>query len=340
MRVALITNGISSNVHSSLELARRLSERGHTVSFLSHTDIAEAVQANGFGFHRLTADSRAFAELRALGRQLRSGSVRSRLAAACRLPVAAWRVRRSTVRAEELVDLLLRLDPGLLLIDLEAHVAIIGSCRLGIPTVLTTALFTMEERPGVPPISSSARPHETARIAADWAAVHRAAADAQRRRRRSRLALVDRLGPVSYATTSRDALRSVARHSGFDFASMTDTARGCDRTATAVCRCSPQTCANSSSVTAPRPTGTTSGRWCTPVDSTLLRRGSRHGVSCSVEAPGKRVRGHAGRSSTARWAALGRGPPDPPRRHRGGRQAAGVGSRHRPRGSRRPCRVG
>ena len=224
-RVALISNGISSTVHSSLELARRLEERGHPVTFISHADIGETVESNGFSFIRLSADRAASDEIRRRLEQVGVGGIGARLVAARRLLEAAWRGRRSTADARELVGVLRRLDPDLLLIDIEAHVAIIGSSQLGIPTALTTFLFAIEQRPGVPPIDSWHRPNETAALRADWTRVRSDSRRATRRRRWSRRGLIDLFGPVSYGTTSRDALRSVARRTGFDLNARTDTSQ-------------------------------------------------------------------------------------------------------------------
>ena len=223
MRVALVTNGITSTLHASLELARRLAERGHDVVFLSHADIGDTVETNGFRFVPLRADRQAFDELRAGLAALRSGSIPARIAALVRLPITARRARRRTVRGEELIEQLGTFDPDLLVVDVEAHVAVIVAAGTTVPTALTTFLFAIEPRPGVPPIDTWLLPEDRAGIDAAWAAVRRRSASARRRRRRSWRALVDRLGPVSYATTSRDALRAVARRSGFDLHRSTDT---------------------------------------------------------------------------------------------------------------------
>jgi len=222
-RVALITNGISSTVHSSLELARRLQARDHDVTFISHADIAETIESNGFPFAALTADRGAFDELHRAMATIRRGTPRSRLAALVRLPMTARRVRRTTVDADELLTLLASLRPDLLVIDIEAHLAIVATSQLGIPTALTTFLFAIEQRRGVPPIDSWSEPGDDEIIRGEWERVHRSSFLAARRRRWSRRGLVDHFGPVSYATTSRDALRAVARRAGFDLAAHTDT---------------------------------------------------------------------------------------------------------------------
>jgi len=222
-RVALITNGISSTVHSSLELARRLQARGHDVTLVSHADIAATIESNGFPFIALTADRRAFDELHHAMATIRRGTPRARLAALVRLPITARRTRRTTVEADELLTLIPSLRPDLLVIDIEAHFAIVATSQLGVPTALTTFLFAIEQRRGVPPIDSWSEPGDDAIIRDEWERVHRSSFLAARRRRWSRQGLVDHFGPISYSTTSRDALRAVARRAGFDVSAHTDT---------------------------------------------------------------------------------------------------------------------
>ena len=223
MRVALVTNGITSTLHASLELARRLTDRDHDVVFLSHVDVAATVETNGFRFVPLQADREAFDELRAGVAALRGGSIPARVGAALRLPVTAWRARERTASARELVEQLGAVDPDLLVIDIEAHVAVITAAGMAVPTALTTFLFAVEKRPGVPPIDSWLRPEQRAEIRSAWDAVRQRSAAARRRRRWSRRGLVDRFGPVSYATTSGVALRAVARRRRVDLRRCTDT---------------------------------------------------------------------------------------------------------------------
>lgn len=220
-RVALITNGIVSTLYTGIELARRLEAAGHEVTVISHADVGDVVQAAGLDMVRLSADRDAYAELRILLGLIRGGTARQRVASIVRLPLAVVRRRRATVRADELIAVLDRLDPGLLVIDIEEHVAILASARLGVPTALTTFLFAIEERPGVPPIDSWCDPDDD-RLPAEWERIRRNERAARRRRGRSLRALLDLLGPVSYRTTSRLALRAVARHSGFDLRWRTD----------------------------------------------------------------------------------------------------------------------
>lgn len=217
--VVLVTNGIASTLHASLELARRLVERGHRVTFVSHVDVRTTVAAHGHEAVHLVADRDAVAAIRRRIAAARRGS----LTGLASLPGAVIRARRRTAGAEELREVLLRLEPDVLVVDIEAHVAVIGSSPLGIPTVLTTFLFGIHEAPGLPPISTTLLPGDDDGIRRAWQAVHDDNARVRRSEAwRTRRGLMARIGPVGYATTSRVALRSVARRSGFDLSTRTD----------------------------------------------------------------------------------------------------------------------
>lgn len=220
--IAIVTNGIASTLNSSLALARRLADRGHRVTFLCHVDVGREVEANGFTFVHLTAPREAWASIRApLERCRERPSLRTALGLLT-VPARAWRARRATTRADELVAVLSDLDPELLVIDIEAHVAVLASSRLGIPTVLTTFLFCVTRQPGVPPLDTPLLPADREATDRAWSDNVRSRRRARWRRRLSRRGIVDLVGPVHYSTTSPDALAAVARRSGFDLATRVD----------------------------------------------------------------------------------------------------------------------
>jgi UDP:flavonoid glycosyltransferase YjiC (YdhE family) len=47
LRIVYLTNGMASTLNSSLELSRRLDQRGHSVTYVSHAHIADTVKAHG-----------------------------------------------------------------------------------------------------------------------------------------------------------------------------------------------------------------------------------------------------------------------------------------------------
>ena len=216
MRVAMISNGITSTVNASLEIARRLTAAGHSVTMLCHADIGAVVEANGYGFVRLVADTEAFTELKQQMAAAWSGPISGRVRSVMTLPSTMRRVRVQTARGDELLGTLEALDADVALVDIEAHLAVVASARWPIPTALTTFLFAIEPRAGVPPIDSWLGPDDQDALDTAWQRAFAANRLARSRRRRSRLGVIDQLGPISYSTASRTALRAAARQSGFD----------------------------------------------------------------------------------------------------------------------------
>jgi zeaxanthin glucosyltransferase len=223
MHVAMISNGITSTVNASLEVARRLTAAGHSVTVLCHADIGLMVTANGHGFVRLIADTEAVTEVKQHLHTIRSGPIGRRLGSVAILPATMYRARRRTARGDELINVLGELAPDVVLIDIEAHLAVVASARWTMPTALTTYLFAIDSRPGVPPIDTWLGPDDQPALDAAWRTAFAANRAARRQRRWSRLGAIDLFGPISYSTASRAALRSVARQSGFDLRRSTRT---------------------------------------------------------------------------------------------------------------------
>lgn len=223
MHVAMISNGITSTVNASLEIARRLTAAGHSVTVLCHADIGPMVAANGHGFVRLVADTEAFTEVKQHLHTIRSGPIGRRVRTVASLPATMHRARRQTASGDELINVLGEVAPDVVLIDIEAHLAVVASARWTMPTALTTFLFAIDPRPGVPPIDTWLGPNDQPAIDTAWRTAFAANRAARRRRRWSRLGAIDLFGPISYSTASRAALRSVARHSGFNLRRSTRT---------------------------------------------------------------------------------------------------------------------
>jgi len=222
MRVAMVLNTITSTVNSSLEVARRLTAAGHTVTLISHGDIGPTADANGLRSVRLTADQKAFDSVRAALDVLRHGSVGARIRSAVKLPWTVRSARSLTAQATELTEAICTLEPDVVLIDIEAHLAVVASARFAVPVALMTSYFGLAQRPGVPPTDSWLGPDDQRAIDAAWDDQHVAARRAARARRWSRLGMIDRFGPISYSTSSRTALSTIARSSGFDLSTSTD----------------------------------------------------------------------------------------------------------------------
>lgn len=222
-RIAVIPSGITSTLNTNLELARRLAEHGHEVTFVGSPELSSAVESHGFRHVELRADRDAFAAIAEHRSRLRTGSVAARVRAGLALIGAIRRGRRSTVDAHELLDAIDALGPDLVLVDYEAHVAIVACRGRNVPTALTTAYFAVEPNDLVPPIDSWLTPDDgRSALAEDWRRVHHASDRVRRRAWLTSRRVVDLVGPLSYRSSSPTALRAVARRTGAPLDSFTD----------------------------------------------------------------------------------------------------------------------
>lgn len=216
--IVYITNGMASTLHSSFELTRRLEQAGHRITYVSHADIGKSMSLRGYPFVHLTND-RVFLDRI---KQDPPGSL-------IRWP--SWVVRRRRIRAQsaknnEIERVVKRLDPDLLLIDIECHFAIIATASLGIPTALAIVWFTVFHEAGLPPMHTSLIPrHALTRrmeIPAAWwwlrvtAVLQRCAPPLSRR------GLAARLRPISYGTLRYADLKAVAKACGYCLRAETD----------------------------------------------------------------------------------------------------------------------
>lgn len=223
MHVVYLTNGFASNLHSSFELSRRLVEAGHRVTYVSPVDVEAQVAAQGLPFIALRRD-------RTLGRPTAEEETAVERASGLRRVVRRLalrrRIRRRTVENDEIERLVQRLEPDVLLIDIELHMAVMATAHLGIPTFLPIVWFSIFRRPGLPPLHTDLMPAHTwtGRLAVAWAwrRLRLRKAGRTMRRRLSLEGLRDYFRPVHYETRLLTDLKAVARARGFPFRRATD----------------------------------------------------------------------------------------------------------------------
>lgn len=218
-RFLYLRDGMVNKNTAAFELASRLRAAGHEIAFASHRDISKAVEAEGFSFHHLTAD-RAFAD-------------QAQAAPALFNVVALWRwlrlrrsLRAQSLRHAEVEDLITRIKPDLLLIDVECHYFIIAVSGTGVPIALPMLWFSIFRHPGLPPLSSKLLPGNGWRaqftISLSWLRVHAGAVRDRLATTYGRHALADLLRPVPYHAKGVRNLKALARAKGFDWRAKTD----------------------------------------------------------------------------------------------------------------------
>ena len=222
-RIVYINHGMVSTLNASLEFSRRLHAAGHEVSYLSHRDLRDTVEAAGYAFHRLTACDRLGEELEA---EVRGLNHLPRIQRRLKTIPLSRRYRQASLTTPELEDRVRSLRPDVAIIDMEMHYAIMATRRLGIPTVLPSLWFSVMRRPDLPPMHTPLRPAESLadrlRIRAAWwrlvgaRAVSRATPAWRPNEIRRRLA------PVHYGTTHPDDLSDLAKARGLALKEETD----------------------------------------------------------------------------------------------------------------------
>ena len=224
--IVYITNGMASTLHSSFGLSRRLEQAGHRISYISHVDVEQAVTLNGFAFYPLTAERTYQVTLR------RNGMPRSSLTRPdrwLRWVAQRRRIRRQSIDNDEIERLIRRLDPDLLVIDIECHFAVIAIAELRIPTVLAIVWFTLFRHPNLPPLHTSMMPgssgYDRLAIGLAWWWLRACTVGREWRQRFGWSGLASSLRPVAYGTNRYPELRAIARSRGYDLGAETDRAQ-------------------------------------------------------------------------------------------------------------------
>lgn len=217
--VVYVTNGMSSTLNSSLELSRRLVEAGHRLTYVSKEDLGEVVSAHGHGWVRLRADVEMDQELEDLTPPWKSGGGLDPLR------WMSWVRRRRELRARsarmsEFEGVLRRLDPDLVLVDMELHAAVLTVLSMDFPVFLVIVWFSVFFAPELPPMNTKLLPPTDlgSRLKTRWA-WSRTWLQRGRTEWAARLGsrgLVRRLQPVEFDTLNVDDLKAVARARGVD----------------------------------------------------------------------------------------------------------------------------
>jgi UDP:flavonoid glycosyltransferase YjiC (YdhE family) len=199
--VLCVTNGLPGILYSSLELARRLREAGHRLTYVSFPEAEATVVEHGFEFlaiprsryDEFCADDAA----RGLLSRLVDVGARRRHAA------------RAT-EAHELVVILQRLGPDLLLIDGEMHEHVIAASVTGVRMALLNTFVSIWRHPGLPPPNRFALPGR------GWRGTTLATSLMWLELRLKKLRRSWRHKIVRVGCDRQSVLRELAREAGFD----------------------------------------------------------------------------------------------------------------------------
>ncbi|MEM1181563.1 MAG: nucleotide disphospho-sugar-binding domain-containing protein [Acidobacteriota bacterium] len=209
MTILYLSIGMASPLSMSLELCRRLRDRGHTVTYASHEDLSDRVGAHGHHFIRLH-DPEPTSPIR-LRRALADGREQCRR-------------RRASIDDDGPVRLLDAVKPDRILADVEMHVAILKLIEpartRGIPLLLTMAIFPVHPAPGRPPLHVTDPPADGApgrrRLRRKWRRTRLERTHFEWKQRLARWRRLEPCPTVGYFCFDVDDLRDVARRHGVD----------------------------------------------------------------------------------------------------------------------------
>ncbi len=221
--IAYISVGMNSTVHGSMELGRRLRAAGHRVTFLSHKPIAQLVQENGFRFVQLSADDH--------WKKMQSKIVRPAKPLRNVGKLVRWvremrQLRRESMQLHELDSVIDNLQPDLLLIDIECHVAIIASRKWRIPVALPMFWLSVFKQKSLPPPHTDLFPPKNRKdritIWLAWLTLHIRTVIGGMIRNVSGREIKARLLPLFYGTIRYSNLKELARSRGYQLKAEAD----------------------------------------------------------------------------------------------------------------------
>jgi UDP:flavonoid glycosyltransferase YjiC (YdhE family) len=218
-RILHFAHGLGSCNNSLKELARRLRGAGFELCVASHVDLSGVLEGLGVRFELLQQDriiaDRRLREIDAL----QGGNPFKRLAR----QIGISRVHRQhSITMTEVADLVHDWRPDLLLIDMECHVAMIQTRKLGIPTVMSSRWFTVFRSGLVPPLHTTLAPPENflgaLRVRWAWTRLMLRKLRQDLRQRFSRR----RFRTIRYDSNARGELQAVAACNGISLKEIAD----------------------------------------------------------------------------------------------------------------------
>jgi hypothetical protein len=219
-RILHIAHGLGSYNNSLRELARRLCVADFELCVASHKDLSAVLDGLDVRFEYLQEDriiaDRRLQEIDAL----QDVGMLKRLVK--QVSISRFH-RQNSIALTEVADLVTGWKPDLLLIDMECHVAIIQTRKLGIPTVLCSRWFSVFKTGLVPPMNTVLAPPESflesLRVRWAWTRLmlHKWRLDLQQRCSRARFRA------VRYESNARSELQAIADSNGLSLNGIADT---------------------------------------------------------------------------------------------------------------------
>jgi len=199
--ILLITTGLTGVLHAGYEVMSRLEKTGHRLTYACPRERKADVQMQGFVYEQLPQ-----VLVQPIDRTPNFPQRWQRILYRLTHIKQRRKDALTDLKIDEFTATLQRLQPDLILIDVELHEYIISSTSLDYQVVLLSQWFTMWEAEGVPPLQSDLIPNENNKTAIRrlW-----------QQNRRERRSMIWRQKIRSFFTDRGSVLTMYARQVGF-----------------------------------------------------------------------------------------------------------------------------
>lgn len=226
VHVLYVMYGMPSCYNNGLAFARKFMDDGITITVLCDQDISALAAVAGVPFCHL--ESLSFAQTRRRYLEITQSEKMGRsrkLLNVLRILRECKKLRKKTLEDDEYLQLVAKLNPDIILIDIECHLAIIASSTLSIPTAICTRLFNHRPGDGIAPLHSNLLPSKQFSkrlcIAAQWWKLRIHSGFIALRQSLSR----QRIKPVHYRSFTMPDIKAIARQYQVDLKSIATTAQ-------------------------------------------------------------------------------------------------------------------
>lgn len=159
--IAIIISGLTGRLHSSFEMATRLREEGHTITYLCPKDVKDKVEHLGFSYVQLPPINFGYQDSGL--KTIQASSWGKRLVYHIKNSTRHYEVGKRVLNLEEYETILKKVDPDRALIDMELHDIIFAAWSIAIPITLYTAWFSNKITLALPPLRSHIIPQKEAK---------------------------------------------------------------------------------------------------------------------------------------------------------------------------------
>jgi UDP:flavonoid glycosyltransferase YjiC (YdhE family) len=153
--IALIITGLRGKLNASLEIANRLMNEGHDVTYISHQDVSTEIEELGLPF--IKAPEINF-EFKSQDSRKEGTSFIKRFTHHFKNWGLHYTRGKEVLNLEEYENILLEVSPDRVLVDMELHEFIFTTISLEIPITLFTTWFSNKISLQLPPIRTAILP--------------------------------------------------------------------------------------------------------------------------------------------------------------------------------------